>query len=166
MFENEEIRRMNVQKTSKIRDNLCFSIHEEDFSQTAVNGVWDITDTETNMIDALNMKKKIGNVEKIDADFDLFFSGRVVESIRKTKTLIAVCNTNADFKALLEEIITPWCVSDFFKYKEIVVLTNFWSSKVFEKYKNGILDFSVNDDIKIGFFLVTDYSTSKILRIS
>lgn len=166
MFENEEIRRMNVQKTSKIRDNLCFSIHEEDFSQTAVNGVWDITDTETNMIDALNMKKKIGNVEKIDADFDLFFSGRVVESIRKTKTLIAVCNTNADFKALLEEIIAPWCVSDFFKYKEIVVLTNFWSSKVFEKYKNGILDFSVNDDIKIGFFLVTDYGTSKILRIS
>ena len=73
MFENEEIRRMNVQKASKIRDNLCFSIHEEDFSQTAVNGVWDITDTETNMIDALNMKKKIGNVEKIDADFDLFF---------------------------------------------------------------------------------------------
>ena len=41
----------------------------------------------------------------------------------------------------------------------------FWVG-VFEKYKNGILDFSVNDDIKIGFFLVTDYSTSKILRIS
>lgn len=165
MFENEEIRRMNIQRSAKVRDDLCFCVHKEDFSQTAVNGVWDITETETNMIDALNMKKKIGNVEKIDADFDLFFSGRVVESIRKTKTLIAVCNCNTDFKKLLDEI-APWCVSDFIRYKEIVVLTNFWSSKVFEKYKDGVLDFSVNDDIKIGFFLVTDYGTSKILRIS
>lgn len=165
MFENEEIRRMNIQKTAKIRDDLCFAVHEEGFSQTAVNAVWEITETETNMIDALNINKRISNLYRADIDFDLFISGRLLESIRKAKTLVAVCNTNADFKKLLDEIV-PYCISDFIKYKEIVVLTNFWSSKVFEKYKNGVLDFSVNDDIKIGFFLVTDYGTSKILRIS
>lgn len=166
MFENDEVRRMNIQRSAKVRDDLCYAVHKEDFSPTAVNGVWDITETETNMIDALNMKKKIGNIEKTDSDFDIFFSGRLVKSFRETKTLIAVCSTNTDFKKLLEEITVPWCVSDFIKYKEIVVLTNFWSSKVFEKYKNGVLDFSIQDDIRIGFFLVTDYGTSKILRIS
>lgn len=166
MFENEGIRRMHIQKTAKVRDDLCFAVHKEEFSQTAVNGVWDITETETNMIDALNMKKKIGKAEKRDADFDVFFSGGLVESFRETKTLIAICNTNTDFKKLLEEITVPWCVSDFIQYKEIVVLTNFWSSKVFEKYKNDVLGFSVDNDVKIGFFLVTDYGTSKILRIS
>ncbi len=166
MTEIEFIRRMNIQRSAKVRDDLCFSIHEEEFSQTAVNGVWNITETETTMLDALNMKKKIGNIEKIDTDFDLFFSGRPVKSFRETKTLIAVCNTNADFKALLEEITVSWCVSDFSIYKEIVVLTNFWSSKVFEKHKKDVLGFSVHEDVKIGFFLVTDYGCSKILRIS
>lgn len=166
MFENEEIRRMNIQKTAKIRDSLCFNIREEEFSQIAINGVWDITETETNMIDALNLKKKIGKTDRVNADFDLFFSGRLVKSFKKNGTMIAVCTSNIDFKKLLEEITAPWCMSDFNDYKEIVVLTNFWSSKVFEKYKEGILDYSTEKDIKIGFFLVTDYGFSKIIRIS
>lgn len=166
MFETEEIKRLNVQRIGKVRDDLSSAVHKEEFSQTAVNGVWEITETETTMLDALNMKKKFGSIKLADTDFDIFFSGELVESFRETKTLIAVCNTNADFKKLLEEISVPWCVSDFIKYKEIVVLTNFWSSKVFEKYKKDILGFSVDDDVKIGFFLVTDYGCSKILRIS
>lgn len=166
MFENEEIRRMNIQKTAKIRDDLCYSIHKEDFSQTAVNSVWELTKTETNMTDALNLKKKFRHIDFTQFGADLFYSKQLFNLTPKTETVIAVCTCGTDFKKLLEEITAPWCMSDFNDYKEIVVLTNFWSSKVFEKYKEGILDYSTENDIKIGIFLVTDYCTSKIIRIS
>ncbi len=166
MFENEEIRSMNIQKTAKIRDDLCFLIHKEEFSQRAVNAVRDITETETNMTDALKIRKKLGQIDFKKHNIDLFFSNQLIDISKDTQTLIAVCTCNNDFKRLLEEITVPWCVNDFNCYKEIVVLTNFWSSKVFEKYKRDVLDFSIEGDVKIGFYLVTDYGFSKILRIS
>lgn len=165
MFENEEIRRMHIQKTAKIRDDLCFSIHKEEFSQTAVNSVWELTETETNMNDALDIKKKIRNIDFTRMCADLFYSKQLFVLNQKTETIISVCKCSADFKAFLEEVTAP-CYNDFTCYKEIVVLTNFWCNKTFDKYKRDLLDLSVTDDIKIGFFLVTDYGTSKILRIS
>ncbi len=165
MFENEEIRRMNIQKTAKIRDDLCYSIHKEDFSQTAVNSVWELTKTETNITDALDIKKKMRHIDFTQMRADLFCSKQLFVLNQKTKTIVGVCKCNADFRCFLEEVTAP-CYNDFTCYKEIVVLTNFWCNKTFNKYKHDLLELSTTYDIKIGFFLVTDYGTSKILRIS
>lgn len=166
MFETEEIRKMNIYKTGKIRDCLCSLVCKEDFSQTAIQAVWDITETETNMIDALDIKKKFGRIDMNETNFDLFISGKLIKSFKNPKTLVAVCTCNTDFKNLLEEMSVTWCMNDLTSYKEIVVITNFWNAKLFDKYKENVLDFSITDDIKIGFFLATDYCFTKILRIS
>lgn len=165
MLESEGLKRMNIQRSAKIRDDLCYSIHKEDFSQTAVNSVWELTKTETNMTDALDIKKKIRHIDFTQMCADLFYSKQLFVLNQKTATIVAVCKCSADFRCFLEEVTAP-CYNDFTCYKEIVVLTNFWCNKTFNKYKHDLLRLSTTDDIKIGFFLVTDYGTSKILRIS
>ena len=102
---------------------------------------------------------------KLKQCFDRFYSKQLFVLNQKTETIISVCKCGADFRAFLEEVTSP-CYNDFTCYKEIVVLTIFWCNKTFDKYKRDLLELSVTDDIKIGFFLVTDYGTAKILRIS
>ncbi len=165
MTENEYIRRMNIQRSAKVRDDLCFSIHKEEFSETAVNSIWELTKTETNMTDALDIKKKISHIDFNQMRADLFYSKQLFVLNQKTETIVGVCNCSTDFRCFLEEVTAP-CYNDFTCYKEIVVLTSFWCNKTFDKYKRDLLEFSTTYDIRIGFFLVTDYGTSKILRIS
>ena len=156
MLESEGLKIMNMQRSAKIREDLCYIVQKEDFSQTAVDSVRLITQTETNMTDALNLKKKMRHIDSSLIRTDLFYSKQLFELKPIPETIVAVCNCSEDFKYFLEKVTEP-CYNDFTCYKEIIVLTNFWCTKTFNKYKNVLLDLSTGGDIRIGFFLVTDF---------
>ena len=112
MLESEGLKIMNMQRSAKIREDLCYIVQKEDFSQTAVDSVRLITQTETNMTDALNLKKKMRHIDSSLIRTDLFYSKQLFELKPIPETIVAVCNCSEDFKYFLEKVTEP-CYNDF-----------------------------------------------------